>query len=491
MDTLVFPGKALGRRTWLVGGVLLALLLARLAVFAVELGTESLQLDFSATYAAAEAARRGLDPYQNHALREPPIWDGATTSVHARFTAPPLVAYAFVPLTFLPYGAAKWIFMIGSLVALGAALRLWGIALGFGSLMAVFLAAALMGLFHPVLALMERGPLDALALLPLSLAVLPVVRGERDRVWPGLWLALAVLIDLGLLLLVPFVALRRRPWALLGLLGGLVVVAGGTVAAYGYPHSLAFVRGDLGRIAVYGRDDPQALALPAEVGEQLRAGAPAGWTRRGDWSYRPQSFPFVLGASAPRALAGTALGAVPAAAAKASLAIAALGFALALFLVGRRRRPPLKLPPHMASGLNLGEAAFWQAALAVAVLASPSSSATNMVWLLPAALLAVRVVTADVTPTAKPARIDRWAAVTVLGLVLAAMPDHHSFALLLPDWGWLSERKYFLGEILLVLGGLFMTRAYYPALRGAGAPTSVSAPAVDARGAGPTGTAIR
>jgi hypothetical protein len=114
-----------------------------------------------------------------------------------------------------------------------------------------------------------------------------------------------------------------------------------------------------------------------------------------------------------------------------------------------------------------------------------------MVWLLPAALLAVRVVTADVTPTAKPARIDRWAAVTVLGLVLAAMPDHHSFALLLPDWGWLSERKYFLGEILLVLGGLFMTRAYYPALRGAGAPTSVSAPAVDARGAGPTGTAIR
>jgi hypothetical protein len=278
----------------------------------------------------------------------------------------------------------------------------------------------------------------------------------------GPWLAVALLTQLGVAYLIPFVALRRRGWTLLGCLLALIVAGGATVAAHGSARSLAYARGELaGLTFVPGgtAGDPGASAATTTIAREGR-------------STRMVSFEYALAASASQAVGARMADRVDGAASKVSFmvswAMTAAGLIAAAVLVGRRRRPPgfgPKLPAEIAPGFALGETAFWQAAFAVAIAASPLSSAPDAVWCLPAVLLAVRVVSGDRTPTAKPARIDRWAAVLVLDLLLAGMPDHHSFPLLLPRWTWLSEHKYFMAELLIAVAGLFMARAYFPLVR--------------------------
>ena len=81
--------------------VVLAFAVARLVVLARRFGRESVQADFSAFYAAGQAARAGLSPYWTAPDHDPALWDGVSLYHTSRFLYPPLAASLFAPLTWL------------------------------------------------------------------------------------------------------------------------------------------------------------------------------------------------------------------------------------------------------------------------------------------------------------------------------------------------------------------------------------------------------
>ncbi len=74
-------------------------------------------MDFAAFYTAGEALNHGLSPYVNHVTRDPPIWDGVDAFQHSRFLYPPLAAVLFQPIALLPYGVAKYLWMLLNLIS--------------------------------------------------------------------------------------------------------------------------------------------------------------------------------------------------------------------------------------------------------------------------------------------------------------------------------------------------------------------------------------
>lgn len=420
----------------------------RLAGFMSQFGRESLQLDFSAFYAAGEAHRQGLSPYLTHADRHPPIWDGADTYRHSRFLYPPLVAAFFQPLTHLGYGAAKWFWMLLSLACVAGALWACGNALRLrGNALTVLGLGIWVCLFHPLLTLLERGQIDAVTLLLVFLAVRPLVRDGRGSLGSGLLLAVATLLKLNVVFFVPFLAWRRRWRVLAGyLLGGLALIAA-TVALDGPGPLRNYLARELPRISRHGESGPAEMRLPQETLQSLRAGAPDGQTFRDGRLYRLESFGAVANASLARVVSKRlGEGDTPA---RLALAILA-AVVLLLGMVQRRRRDQPTTP--------LQAMVYWQAVMVAVLLAGPLTWAMNTVWLLPAGLVVLAAWREIRGPLAAVSL-----AVVVLGLLLAAIPDHHAFPLLSPVEFPALNLKYVLAELLVLAGLLGLLAGLLPA----------------------------
>ncbi len=419
----------------------------RLAGFMSQFGRESLQLDFSAFYAAGEAHRQGLSPYLTHADRQPPVWDGADAYRHSRFLYPPLVAAFFEPLTHLGYGAAKRIWMLlslgcvaGALWACGSALRLRWHALTMLGL------GIWVCLFHPLLTLLERGQIDAVTLLLIVLAIRPLVRDGRESFGSGFLLSVATLLKLNVVFFVPFLVWQRR-WRVLAsyLFGGVILIAA-TIALDGTGAPEKYLTRELPRISRHGEGGTAEMLLPQETMQSLRAGAPEGQTYRGGRLYRLESFGAVANASLARVVSKRlGEGGTP-----ARLALAILAAAVPLLGMQWRRREEPPTP--------LKELVYWQAVMVSVLLAGPLTWAMNTVWLLPAGVLVLaawREIREPLTAVSL--------AVVMLGLLLAAIPDHHAFPLLSPVGFPALNLKYVLAELLILAGLLGLLAGQPPA----------------------------
>jgi hypothetical protein len=444
-----------GRRR-LLGTCLAGLVLVssvRLLGFAVRFGAESLQLDFAAYYTAGEAVRHGLSPYRTHARHDPPIWDGADVYRHSRFLYPPLVARLFAPVSMLPYGVAKRLWTWLGLVLLALALALLARAAGLAANRREVLAAAgVVCLYHPLLALVERGQIDAATLALIAAGLAPLVAG-RDTASSGLLLAAATVIKLNAVYLVPFLLLRRRVRAVAGYAAGVVLLLALSAALDG-PNAVAeYVRTELPRIARFGEGGTSDMLLSVEERAALSAAAPAppGWSRRDGRLYRTEPFGFVANASLARTVVtvGQRAGRAPSATAVSVALLLALWLVVADALRRRGR-----------AGTPVYELAFWQAALAAVLMSSPLSWAMNTVWLLPSLVLLVRLARGP-----RDAREVTAACLCAAGLLVAAVPDHHAFPLVLPwprllNWKYLvAEAAVFASMLILLRGGADPERA--------------------------------
>ena len=421
------------RAARLVLAALLAAAALRLGARVVAFVTGSLQLDYAAYDTAGDAVRAGLDPYRTWPDHEPPLWDGKSPYTHSRFLYPPLVAFLFAPLAALPYAVAKSILTLASLLALGAAFLVLtrGLPVARRAAIALGLMTA-----HPLLALLERGQVDAFTLLLVTLAFAPALRGRVPGLGSGLGLALATLLKLNAAYLAAFWLIRRFRSGLLGFaLGGAVLVLL-SLAVHGPAPLRDYATRELPRIARYGEDGPRASRLAGETLERLRGEVPEGFVRRDGHPYAVEPFGFVANASLARVLARALRGtAIPLGAFVLSLMIVAvaLGFAA--------RASPSSWEPT-------DELAFLSTATAAVLLAGPLTWAMNVVWLLPAAVLLAVLVPPR-------SRYDRRAVVLLgLGLLLAWAPDQHTAPWLYPWRPSLGDYKYVVAEVLVLAGGL-------------------------------------
>jgi hypothetical protein len=430
--------------------VAFGLLAIRLGVLALGFGRTSLQMDFSAFYAAGQAAAAGLSPYENHVARVPPIWDGVDTYRHSRFLYPPLVARLFQPLTLLGYLKAKLVWMLLCLAALSGALwiaaRLAGVIRRPRALLAVGILAA--G-YHPLLTLLERGQSDSITLLLLVAALAWTARDHRAWLGPGLLLALATLLKLHCVFVLPFVLIRRR----FRVLGGFALAAAALLlldAVVDGPSSLArYFRRELPRIARHGERGTPEMRLPAENLRPLVEMLRAGRTVMDGRTWDVESFRFALNASAVRTplgratwrfLRGIGLRAEPA---HVSLVFLGVGF-VALLAAARRYGLP--------EGAR--ELVYWQAVLVIVLLCAPATWVMNAVWLLPAGI----IVAAELPRASdRPHRLA--VLLCALGLLVAALPDLDERV---SEWALgraAAEAKIITAELLCLAGLLGLWRA--------------------------------
>lgn len=181
--------------------------------FIIRFGAESLQMDFAAFYTAGEAINSGLSPYMNHVTRNPPIWDGVDVFQHSRFLYPPLAAYFFGLIAFLPYVIAKHVWMMLNTVSIlisefiimdmiNPKKRLkWLLGL------TVFISTS-----YPLLTLLERGQIDGITLLLVTLSIRLMLRGvgsQADLLAGFLW-AFATLLKLHCVYIVSFLLIRGK-----------------------------------------------------------------------------------------------------------------------------------------------------------------------------------------------------------------------------------------------------------------------------------------
>lgn len=433
--------------------VLLVVLAWRVVGFAALWSQVVLNMDFAAYYMAGKALNAGLDPYRNQvdgpgrAL----LWDGVARYRHSRFLYPPLVGHMFRPLALLPFPTAKAVWAALQLAALGVALGLFARTAQQPVLPALLLALA----SYPLLLHLERGQIDLLTLALLGGALrLLLPRPSRWRPWgAGACVALATLLKLSCLLVVPFLALRRRWHAV----AGWAVTCLALVALDGVLDrrlTVQYYTAELPRILRFGEEGPADALLPEALRRSLEASVARGHVQVAGEVYQLTALPFAFNASLTRELAGRSCQGgfwLP-------VAVFAALLALAWALAGRA---------FLASPGPLGEMAFFLVACTVTLLASPLTWAMNAVWLFPGVFLLPALSTSARPGAPRNVVAELGTTAAVVGLLLLAVPDQFAFPLLLPP-GTMEflTYKYVASALLLLVAGCTVLRLQSPRTTG-------------------------
>jgi hypothetical protein len=402
-----------------------------------------LQMDFTAFYTAGESLNAGLSPYLNHIAQTPPIWDGVNPFVFSRFQYPPPAAILFQPLALLPFLTAKYFWVILSMTCVLLSVILTGRIFPLRAAWQWLVVGILICVFFPLFTLLERGQIDAVTLFLLILAVYWTVQNKARESWlAGFAIALAILLKVYCVFLLPFFLIRRRWSILAGVSCGLVVLLAGS---YIYPGGQnlwqEYIDDVLPRISYHNegliqeRVDPELIhQVTGDVGEDA--------TVKDGRVYQLYGFNFSSNASLVRVLMDEYF--------EQDAKINRSLFSLLVFLAMSLPFGPWLL----RSGVNRmadrrQEFLFWQLVMVVILLAAPLTWTMNVVWLLP-----VGVIVLSAWRDFGKVRLAIPLIMISTGILLAALPDHKTLELV--DYfekTWLNH-KYVLSEIFVLIGGM-------------------------------------
>jgi hypothetical protein len=426
---------------------------ARLLGFVLVFSATVLQMDLAAFYIAGKTVGAGLDPYVNQVETDPALWDGVAAFAHSRFLYPPLAARPFQLLAAMPYHLLKFVWTLASLVALGAAMvlafRLARLKETTNQLLAV---GSVVAVAYPTLTLLERGQVDAFILLLILAALTLARRGGRAALAAGGLLALAAVVKINCIFLVPFLMLQRRWRAALGFaIGGLLLL--GLSLVLDGPRAVSdYATEQLPRISEYGELGAEGTGLPREAFGVALRGVPVGHAALDGKLYRRQKFRFVINAS----LSQTELGrAVRGQGERLGLsldpgrtAIVFFGILWILVFFWQRRFGLLG-----GDDDPCGDLAYWQLVLAVLLLCGPITWAMTTVWLLPLTVILLRE-SRRLQGTGEALAL----LVCVVGLLAAISPDPYGNFMLSPFPRQLLDQKYVFAELAIIAGLLWFWR---------------------------------
>jgi hypothetical protein len=399
---------------------------------------ESLQADFAAYYTAGESVREGLSPYDNGVDRHPPVWDGIAAYRHSRFLYPPLIAWLFIPLTAVPYAAAKVAWMVISLAAVLVAVVMAARGLGVGgSIPGMAFIASCTVLFFPLAVLMERGQIDGITLALLAGGALAHSSRQPRHLLGGILFACAAFIKPHLVILAPLLLYRRDVRGFAGFGAAMLLLLGISVAVHGMDPLTRYAVNEAPRIAAMGEEGNETDRIPPGLFREVNVGVPEGFATKGGGLYRRSTVEFAPNATLVRVVAGIPRQLhLPMSLAVVSVLLTVAG----LVLYCRRFRDSLLAIPGTDTA---NEFTFWLGAFIVIMLCGPLTWTMNLVWLLPVTAVLVRMITVRGTDA-------RGAGVLFLmgGLTLAALPEPGW--IVFPDW-WL-RLKYPVAQFAILWG---------------------------------------
>jgi len=441
---------------------LLTFSLTRLAGLAADASLHSLQMDYAAFQTAGQASNAGLSPYRNHVDREPPIWDGVNEYTHSRFLYPPLVATLMQPLALLPYSLSKILWTTISLICIMTAVVLSARHLKLPTWQTL-LVIGLVGLFHPLLTEIERGQIDGIILLLITCAIIALDRARTpSQLLAGGLLAIATLLKLHCVFFLPFLLLRKKRHAVLGFMGGAVMLLAASLLLNGPEQIRSYLFEELPRIARHGEGGDSTMKLHSQRLDAMRATVPADSAIKDRRLYGKELFAFRTNASFVR-VANFVLykAGIHTITATMTSAIVLCSLILILWIYHRRFLVAGSLP-------TTSDFLYWQIVLVVILMAGPMTWSMNLVWLVVTIVVAVNGVHGIVSSQRRADGETYSVYLLVLGLAVAAMPDDRSFPMWLPLASPLFVAKYIAAELLVFAGLLGYTK--YVGLNGSSQP---------------------
>jgi len=418
----------------------------RLQGFLIAYGEKSLQLDFSAFYTAGESLNAGLSPYKNYVETRPEIWDGFNTYKHSRFLYPPLVAEFFRPFTLLPYHTAKYLWIYLSFILILASVFLAFKASDIKmNMQSVLLALLLLFLFHPLIKLLD-GQINGITLFLVILGIYLISRKKYEW-FAGALFAIAALLKLHNVLLLPFVLLSGERRVLGGFAAGAAIIFAATLILCGPNLTLTYITSEFPRIAVHGEggtddmrlDKSVISALGLEDGLTEKDGRTYPFSRRGfHWAEYATLVHTPVGDFIRSFMSEFRL--------YSSQSIAAVIIFLSFFSF-----IVLKVWNKKSEIFNNRNNNFmyWQLALLVVPLSAPLTWDSNTIWLIP--LLPVLISWQKIFQTS----MQRFSFLLIsIGMVVIGVPNFSPYPYIVP-FGFMKgigKFQYVIGEIIVFAG---------------------------------------
>ena len=410
-----------------------------------------LQMDFTAFYTAGESLNAGLSPYVNQITQTPPIWDGIDPFIFSRFQYPPPAAILFQPLALFPFLTAKYFWVILSMLGVLLSVVLTARVFPLRATWQWLVTGILICVFFPLLTLVERGQIDALTLALLTLAGFWVVKKKPGEGWlAGFAIALAILLKVYCVFLLPFLLIRRRWVALAGVACGLIgLLAGSYMLPGGSKMWQEYIHDVLPRISYHNEGLTQERVDPGLI-QQVTGDVGEDATVKDGRVYQLYGFNFSSNASLMRVVLDDFFEEDT----KISRSLLSLLVFLALslpFVPWLLHSGGYRMPDSQQEFLS------WLLIMVVILLSAPLTWTMNVVWLLP-----VGVVVISAWRGFGEIRLAIPLIIMSIGILFAALPDHKTLELV--DYfqkTWLNH-KYVISEVLVLVGGLAYLYASRP-----------------------------
>ena len=444
------PGKII-LRTILI--LIFVFSFTRLVNFTIEFSEESVQMDFTAYYAAGKALNNGLSPYENHVLNRWDLWDGINMFKHSRFLYPPLVANMFQPLAALPYIKAKYIWNFFNLTCLLICfiilIKIFGLNKDLNK---TLIAGILTFNFFPFITLLERGQIDCITFLLIVLGLMFLMKKEKCYFLSGLFFGIASLFKPYSLLLIPFLFIRKKYKVLYGYASGIILIIILTLSISGYDAVHNYITKELPRISKYHSSGTQEMRIPLEIIQTYLEMTPYSISIIDGRMYLTESISFNSKASFIRILQVLQLK-TPLNFSNTTYSVIVFAIFLLMMTIFFKRTLNTETP--------LTEFIYWQVVLIIILLSSPYTWVMNLVWLMPVAFIIIKIF-----PQLFTDKKFVILALLIGGYLLLALPDNLLLTKDLPVLGEFFKTRYVISEFLILLSLTLYIKSFKPAIEG-------------------------
>lgn len=420
--------------------LILTISLFRTVNYTVIFSEQSIQMDFTAYYAAGKSLNNNLSPYVNHILTRWDLWDGIAAFKHSRFLYPPLVASLFQPLASLPYISAKYIWNFFNLICYTACFVLLAFIF-FGNdkneryikFNKILIAGILAFNFFPFLALLERGQIDCVTLLFILIGFSFFLKKNKNEFLSGVFFGIATLFKLYSFLLIPFFFIQKKYKVIYGYLTGVFILIVLTLLISGTDLTYNYLTTEAPRIAKYGSSGTPEMQLPVWILQAYLPMTPTSISIIDGRMYLTESISFNSKASFIRLFEVT----LPKIFSNSFYSFFVFAVFFLLFLYFKKKN---------LFGEYENSLVFWQVILIVITLSSPYTWVMNLVWLMPVVFILV----SDIPGLLKT---KKYFVIIIFGLgyLLLSFSDNLLLTKNIKFLGEFFKSRFVIAEFLLVV----------------------------------------
>lgn len=401
---------------------------------------QSLQMDFTAYYAAGKSLNNGLSPYVNYIITRWDLWDGVATFKHSRFLYPPLVANLFQPLAKLPFLQAKYVWNFFNLFCFVFCFVLLVFIFWkkndtdkFKKTIKILISGILAFNFFPFIALLERGQIDCLTLLFLLLGFSLLIKKEKYGFLAGVFFGIATLFKQYSILLVPFFFIQKKYKVIYGYFTGVFILAILTFFISGKTITYNYLTQDAPRIAKYGSGGTDDMRIPAWILQAYFPMTPTSISIVDGKMYLTESISFNSKASFIRLFEVS----FPDVISNSVYSLLVFGVFFLVIIFYRKK---------FILDSNLNRFYFWQIILVIITLSSPYTWVMNLVWLLPFTFIAIEII-----PELFISKKYLLLIIFVSGFLLLSLPDNLLLTKNIKIIGELIKSRFVISEFLLLI----------------------------------------